>query len=241
VDARTIAVSEGVERAFTGDSGRYKPGQHQQWCTIYNGIDTESIYNKVVHSDPQTVRKKWQVDADLIYLNISRYVEAKAQTDLIAAMADVVNTEPDSHLFLVGWGPLENRLKAAVEKNDLEEQVTVTGKVPTVHEYYALADVFVSSSVFEGMPIAHLEAMAAGLPLVATDIPGVNEVVVPDENGFLVSPEQPTHLGEAMLALQNKDLRTRFGEASRHRAQKEFSIDETVETHLALYRELLER
>lgn len=77
VDARTVAVSEGVERAFTGDSGRYKPGQHQQWCTIYTGIDTE--YNKLAHSDPQTVHKKWEVDADLIYLNISRYLEAKAQ------------------------------------------------------------------------------------------------------------------------------------------------------------------
>lgn len=156
-------------------------------------------------------------------------------------MTDVVNTEPDSHFFLVGWGPLEDRLKAAVEENNLEEQVTVTGKVPTVHEYYTLADVFVSSSVFEGMPIAHLEAMAAELPLVATDIPGVNEVVVPGENGFLISPDQPTRLSEAMVALQYKGLRTRFGEASRHRAQEDFSNDETVETHLALYRELLER
>ena len=239
LDARTVAVSEGVEEAFTGMSARYEPGQPRQWCTIYNGIDVESFHEDVRESDPRTVRQQWDVDADRIYLNISRYVEAKSQTDLIKAMTKVVKTEPDSHLFIVGWGPLENELKATVESCGLEQSITITGKVPTVHEYYALADVFVSSSVFEGMPIAHLEAMAAGLPLVATAIPGVTEVLVDGENGILVPPECPEQLADAMIEVSGSNSRTQYGIKSLQRAQEEFSIKLTVESHIALYRELL--
>lgn len=236
-DSRTIAVSEGVERAFTGDSARYELGQDRQWCTIYNGIDVDEFHQTVVDAEVQSVREQWDVDTEYIYLNISRYVSAKAQTDLLAAMTDVVAQEPDSHLFVVGWGPLEDDLCAAVESYGIDDHVTITGKVPTVHEYYALADAFVSSSVFEGMPIAHLEAMAAGLPLVATDIPGVNEVVVAGENGLLVPPKQPDRLAAAMLDIRSESAT--YGAASLQRVRNEFSIEETVQTHLMLYHELL--
>lgn len=239
LDARTVAVSEGVERAFTGDSARYEPRQHRQWCTIYNGIDVEEFHRAVEDADARSVRDEWGVDAECVYLNVSRYVDAKAQTDLVDAMAEVVADDPDSHLFVVGWGPLEETLRTAVEAHGLQEHVTITGKVPTVHEYYALADVFVSSSVFEGMPIAHLEAMAAGVPLVATDIPGVNEVVVEGETGLLVPPARASRLAEAMRTLRDPALQDQFGTAGRQRVQAEFSIEQTVDTHLTLYRELL--
>lgn len=240
LNARAIAVSEGVERSFTGESCRFEPGQQRKWCTIYNGIDVDSFHQTVMDADPQAVRDRWSIDAEFIYLNISRYVEAKAQVDLVAGMSDVVEAEPDSHLLIVGWGPLEDELRTAVESRGLEEYVTVTGKVPTVHEYYALADVFVSSSIFEGMPIAHIEAMAAELPLVATDISGVNEVVVDGENGLLVPPERPDVFADAMLRMYNSEDLSRFGKSSLDRARAEFSIESTVETHLTLYRELLD-
>jgi len=239
-DARTIAVSEGVERAFTGDKARYRPGQDRQWCTIYNGIDVSSFNEAVKRADPEKVRKRWNVDADLIYLNISRYVPPKSQTDLVAAMDHVIDKEPDVHLFIVGWGELESDLRTEVETRGLGEKVTITGKVPTVHEYYALSDVFVSSSKFEGMPIAHLEAMAAELPIVATDIPGVREVVTDRENGYLVSPGNPEMLAGAMIDCLSPDRRNQFSRASYSRAADDFSIDQTVDAHLSLYRELLE-
>ena len=238
IDTKTVAVSEGVERAFTGDSARYEGGQDRRWCTIYNGIDVESFSRKVDQADPEMVRDRWDVSADLVYLNISRYVDAKSQIDLITAMDEVAHK--DVHLFIVGWGELEQQLKQEVFDRELTDLVTVTGKVPTVHEYYALADVFVSSSVFEGMPIAHLEAMAAGLPVVATDIPGVNEVVGEGENGLLVPPERPKKLARAMLDVRASESRQQWGETSLRRVHEQFSIDQTVQTHLTLYRELLD-
>lgn len=239
-DARTIAVSEGVERAFTGESAKYRPGQHRQWCTIYNGIDVSSFNEAVKRANPEKVRKRWNVDADLIYLNISRYVPPKSQTDLVAAMDHVIDDAPDAHLFIVGWGELESELRTEVETRGLGEKVTITGKVPTVHEYYALSDIFVSSSIFEGMPIAHLEAMAAELPIVATEIPGVREVVTDGENGYLVSPGNPEMLAGAMIDCLPPDRRNQFSQASYSRAAGDFSIEQTVDAHLSLYRELLE-
>jgi len=230
IDARTVTVSEGVEQAFTGTSARYEPGQDRQWCTIYNGIDVEGFHQSVEDADSGAVREHWSIDANVVYLNISRYVEAK-----------VIEMEPDSHLLVVGWGPLEDELKDAVNDNGLDNHVTITGKVPAVHAYYALADVFVSSSVFEGMPIAHLEAMAAGLPLIATDILGVDEVVLDEENGLLIPPEQPNQLADAMIELRNEHKREQYGKAGLQRAREHFSIQTTVEKHLTLYRELLER
>jgi len=239
LDTRTVAVSEGVERAFTGDSARYERGQERQWCTIYNGIDVESFEQKVQRADPEAVRERWDVDAEFIYLNISRYVRAKAQLDLIAAMDEVTDGGSDMHLFIVGWGELEQKLKQEVAERGLTDLITVTGQVPTVHEYYALADVFVSSSVFEGMPIAHLEAMAAGLPVVATDIPGVNEVVVAGENGILVPPEQPEKLARALSECESSEAISQWAEGSRRRVREHFSIEQAVQAHLSLYRELL--
>jgi glycosyltransferase involved in cell wall biosynthesis len=155
-------------------------------------------------------------------------------------MDHVVDDAPDTHLFIVGWGELESELRTEVETRGLGDKVTVTGKVPTVHEYYALSDVFVSSSILEGMPIAHLEAMTAELPIVATDIPGVREVVTDGENGYLVSPGDPEMFARAMIDCLPPDRRNQFSRASYSRAAADFSIDRTVDAHLSLYRELLE-
>ena len=240
LDSRTIAVSEGVERAFTGNSARYVPNQPRQWCTIYNGIDVEEFNRAVQEADSQSIRNKWNVDADHIYVNVSRYVEAKAQLDLIAAMDDVIDDIPDAHLFIVGWGELEQQLRKEVADRELEDAITITGRVPTVHEYYALADAFVSSSIFEGLPIAHIEAMAAELPIVATDIPGVNEAVIDGESGILVRPERPTELADAIVDLTSSSTQKKFGEAGFQHAKEQFSIERTVDSHLSLYAELTE-
>ncbi|WP_394353563.1 glycosyltransferase [Halosimplex rubrum] len=129
---------------------------------------------------------------------------------------------------MVGWGPREDRLRDRIRQRGLGDAVTVTGRVPSVHEYYALADVFVSSSVFEGLPIAHLEGMAAGLPIVATDIPGVVEVVVDGETGLLIPPEDPGALASGMCELADATRRTEFGHEGRQRVESKFDIGANV-------------
>lgn len=238
LDSATIAVSEGVERQFHGEARRYSPPLDRQWCTIYNGIDVGQFRKQVENADPNQVRNRWDIDADLVFLNVARYVSAKAQHDLIDAMENVAKEIPDSHLFIVGWGKREAELRQQVHEQNLEAHVTITGRVPTVHEYYALADVFVSSSTFEGLPITHLEAMAAKLPLVATQIPGVSEVIADEETGLLVPPNQPKRLAMAMGRLADAGLQQSFRERGFSRVCSEFDIKQTVDSHLSLYREL---
>ncbi|WP_235853591.1 glycosyltransferase [Halosimplex salinum] len=237
LDDATVAVSEGVERAFRGDSHRFDGVLDDGWCTIYNGIDVDAFAESVASADLASIDR--DATAGPVYLNVSRYVSAKAQIDLIDAMATVVEREPTAHLYIVGWGPHEERLRERVRNRNLTDSVTVTGRVLSVHEYYAVADAFVSSSVFEGMPIAHLEAMAAELPVVATDIPGVDEVVVSGETGLLVPSRDPTALSNAMVEVAGEDYGTTLGRAGGKRVRAEFDVEATVSSHLRLYRSLI--
>lgn len=237
LDDATVAVSEGVERAFRGGSHRYDGTLVDGWCTIYNGIDVEGFTSAVESADCPT-KHAMIGDDDIVFLNVSRYVPAKAQDDLIDAMAVVAEELPGAHLFVVGWGPHEGQLRDRVRDRELSNNVTVTGRVPSVHEYYSMADVFVSSSHFEGMPIAHLEAMAAGLPVVATNIPGVDEVVLEGQTGILVPRRDHRVLAAAMLEMADAGYREGLGSAGRQRAVDEFSIKQTVASHRTLYKTL---
>lgn len=240
LDSRTIAVSEGVERAFTGEAHQYEPGMQRRWCTIYNGIDSEKFNNDVLDSNEAKLTNEFNIDNEFVFLNMSRYTSAKAQHDLIKAMRIVVPKWPNVHLFIVGWGELADELQEAVDQYNLGSHITITGRASSndVFRFYSLADVFVSSSVREGLPIAHLEAMAAELPVIATDIPGVREVVRDEQTGLLVPPCSPKQLSDAMIRLRESERREKFGNAGYDRVQSEFDIDQTVENHLKLFKEL---
>jgi len=240
MDDATIAVSEGVERAFRGHSHRFDGSLDDGWCSIYNGIHVEEYNASVEEADPLSVAP--DIDSNtLVYLNVARYVPAKSQVDLIDAMSIVAESVPNAHLFIVGWGDREESLRKRVSQHGLENHVTVTGRVPSVFEYYSLADVFVSSSIFEGLPITHLEAMAADLPIIATGIPGVEEVVVDGKTGRLVPPNSPHDLADAMIELTETDTREEMAAAGFCRVSELFSITDTVTNHLQLYRSLNEQ
>lgn len=223
LDDTTVAVSEGVRKALVDDC--YFDARH--WETIHNGIDIEEFRTQVAESNRTA-------DGDgPVFLNVGRYVPAKAQRDLIAAMPAVLEELPGAQLYIVGSGELEADLRDAVTANGLEGTVHVTGAVPEIHEYYSMADVFVSSSGWEGLPLVLVEAMAASLPVVATDIPGVREIVEDGETGRLVPPGSPKDLAEAMVAASSND---QFGTNGYHRVRDEFDVRETAKRYERLYR-----
>jgi glycosyltransferase involved in cell wall biosynthesis len=238
LDAATVAVSGGVESAFTGAEPT-APTERGAWGTIQNGIDVEAFAASVAAADGGSVREEWDVaDADPLFVNIARYQPQKDQMALIEAMDRVADTLPSAHLLVVGWGTLEAELRAAVRERGLTDSVTVTGRVPEIHGYYAAADAFVLSSEFEGLPVTLLEAMAAGCPVVATDIPGVTEVVVDGETGRLVPPGDHEGLAEALLDMGDATRREAFGAAGRERVEGQFSVERMADDHVELYRSL---
>jgi glycosyltransferase involved in cell wall biosynthesis len=131
-------------------------------------------------------------------------------------------------------------MEAKAKAMQLSEDVIFTGIRQDVPNILGLLDVFVLPSLWEGLPIALLEAMAAGLPVVATAVGGTPEVVVEGETGFLVPPRDPEALAEAILRLlREPDLRRRMGEAGRKRVAEHFSVEQMVQKTEALYEHLL--
>jgi glycosyltransferase involved in cell wall biosynthesis len=237
LDSRTVAVSKAVERLFTGDASQYEPSQDRQWCTIHNGINTKQFGTAVQAAETADIRSELNLDDDEpVFLNVGRYTPQKSQHTLIEAMTQVVRELPDARLLIVGWGELEQDLRDAVHRRGLDENVSVTGRVASIHPYYKLADVFALSSVRESFGIVLLEAMAAGLPVVATDVQGIPEVVADRATGLLVPPAAPDRLADAMIRAATTDKGC--GASGYERAATVFDIRKTASSYIDLYYEV---
>lgn len=238
LDTRTVAVSEGVRRSFVGGAN----GKSTRWQTIRNGIDVDGFAVAIQEADGETIRRSHEIDSeDVVFLNVGRYVPPKSQLDLVDAMESLRTERSDVHLFIVGGrGPMDTTLRKRVTDRGLQEYVTITGRADDIHGYYAAADVFVSSSVGEGLPIVQLEAMAAGLPVIATDIPGVREVVLDGKTGTFVPPNTPESLATAMSEYCDPELRRRYGKAGVERVADAFHIRDTAQAYVTLYNTLVD-
>jgi glycosyltransferase involved in cell wall biosynthesis len=148
---------------------------------------------------------------------------------------------PDTYAVIVGGGPERAGLAALSEDLRLTDRVHFAGQQENVWPWLAALDVFALSSDWEGMPNALLEAMAAGLPAIATAVGGTPEVVVDGVTGLLVPPHDPTALAEAIRRLlDDPNLGQRMGQAGRERVLQHFSVEQMVERTQTLYEQLLD-
>jgi glycosyltransferase involved in cell wall biosynthesis len=168
----------------------------------------------------------------------------KAPKDFLTLVRALGRLTPDSfEAVIVGEGPDRVRLEEEIENLGLEGRVRLAGERRDVPELLAETDIFALASSSEGMPVSVLEAMAAGLPVVASRVGGVPEQVVDGETGLLVDPGDPQDLAEALAVLvDDGELRLRLGAAGRARAEKAFDLEPFRRAHLELYsRELARR
>jgi glycosyltransferase involved in cell wall biosynthesis len=173
-------------------------------------------------------------------INVAGLNGAKGQADLLRAVRAVVDVEPSFRLDFVGDGPLRNELTSLRDELGLAEHVRFLGLRDDVREQLAAADAFVLASVSEGLSISLLEAMAAGLPTIATRVGGNPEVVVHGRTGLLVPPRSPASLAEALLELIRDPERARhMGQAGRRRAEESFDVRRVVNTYEELYLSIL--
>ena len=231
-DDATVFVSNGVAASFD-DRDLDTPA-----LTIYNGIDAAAFNEEVRAADGDGIREELGATGDTLVLTVGRCIGVKRQVDLIEAvdrLADRVD-EPAVHVAIVGDGPERSALEATVDDRGLGDYVSVLGRVPhgDIHRYYAAADLYAQVSLYEGMPMTLLEAMAAGVPIIGTEVPGIEEFV-DDEVGRLVPPESPQALAEAMSTLSDDAIRRRLGQACVHRVTEQYGIDRTVAAYHELY------
>jgi len=169
-------------------------------------------------------------------LTVARLDPQKGLHDLVAAAALV----PEARVMVVGEGPERRALETRIAHLGLGDRVHLLGFRSDVPDLLAGSDLFVLPSLFEGLPLSILEAMAAGKPVVATAIGGNDEAVVDGATGLLVPPGDPRALADAIRALlRDPERRRRLGEAGRRRAEAEFSAPAMVRRVAAVYDELL--
>lgn len=172
-----------------------------------------------------------------VVVSVGRMVPAKGYDVLLDAWQDIVERSPQGTLVLLGDGPLRRDLEQEVARRGLTGRVVFTGLRRDIPVWLAHAHAYVSSSLTEGMSNALLEAIASGLPVVATRVGGAEDVVTQGENGFLVAPGSARELSQALeQLLDDEGLRRTMGARARERAEQEFAIDVIVDRYEKLFR-----
>lgn len=213
---------------------------------IPNGIDV-SAFSAIAHeTDARPLLGTFAPPGTVLIGTVGRLDAVKDHAGLITAFRILCETLPHERerlrLVLVGGGSRHAALESQIARDELSEQVQLLGNRNDVAALLAELDVFVLSSIAEGMPGVVLEAMASGLPVVATDVGGVGEVVVAGVTGTLVAASNPKGLAEALAGYVLDDgLRTSHGKAGRERAETQFSLQTMLSAYIALYDSLLSR
>lgn len=230
---RYVTVSESMKRYIINKS-KIPVGKIS---VIYNGVNTKSHDSLQM----QDVKLPFDIEAkDKILMTVGRLHRQKGHRYLFQAISKVQKKIPEVKLLVIGEGEEENNLKNLAESLDLTDQIIFAGLRFDVEKILSIAELFILPSLWEGMPNALLEAMAAGKPVVATDVGGIPELVVHGETGLLVSPEDSDALADAIIDLLQDRLKAKeMGEAGRVRVEENFNISETLVRTENLYRELL--
>lgn len=230
---RYVAISENVRRILIEDGIAT-----EKIRVAYSGIDTERLKNL---PDPAPLREEFQIPPHTVILgNIAALVDHKDQRTLLQAVSLLVKEDlPPFLLFIVGEGELREELTAMRDRLGLKERVIFTGFRNDVPLFLSLFDIFVMSSKEEGLGTIVLDAMSAGLPVIATDGGGLPEMVVPEKGGLLSPKENPSALAENIArALRNPELWKQWGSYNRTVVRR-FDYRETGRRNLEIYNEVL--
>jgi glycosyltransferase involved in cell wall biosynthesis len=203
-------------------------------AVVHDGIDVEKIQNRPaldLHAE------YWLPHGVPVIVNVGALVGHKGQRYLIDAMPLVLREVPDAHLIIFGEGELRPALERQIKAHSLARRVLLPGFREDVLSLVKSADLFVMSSITEGLGSAVLDAMAMGLAVVGTTAGGIPEAVVPGVTGELVPPSDARTLASAMVTLLKDDeVRRRYGSAARERVAAHFGVDRLVDGTLECYR-----
>ena len=232
---RVVAVSEEVKKEIV----RYDSVPENKVAVIYNGVDRK----RFVDIDAQSIRSEFHIPKSTpIIGTVGRFFPQKGQKYLLEAVAKVRNKFPHIAVFVIGDGSLKEELQDHTKKLNIEQNIIFTGVRRDIPALLAAMDIFIFPSLWEGFGNALVEAMAAGKPIIATDIPSVREILDSGKSGIVVPPANSEAIARSLdLLLSDRALAENLGNAARERALSSFTIDSTVRGYSSLYRSILEQ
>lgn len=204
--------------------------------SIPNGIDVERFApDSAAHSNGA------EVDSSTV-TTIAGLNNQKGHEYLIRAIPTIKQRCPDVKFIFAGEGHLRNYLERLAQTEGVADIISFVGQINDVRPLLIQSTLVVLPSLFEGMPMSVLEALAAGRAVVATNVDGTSEVVLDGFTGFLVPPQDPDQLAQKIVhLLQDRSLREIFGRNGQERVKAEFSLERMAKAYCELYKQLLDQ
>lgn len=233
---RVVGVGQAVKQALIANEGL----KDDRVEVIYNGIDLAAQLHRT-GNDRADVRCEFGwADDNLIIMQVARLNPLKDHLTAVRAFQRVHQRLPQARFLIVGEGTERHAIEAEIAARELDPYVRMAGLRKDVPRLLPAADLLWLSSVSEGIPLTLIEGMAAGLPVVSTDVGGVAEVIETDKTGLLAPAGNDAELAQMAIAVFcDPELRRRLAAAGRKRAFERFSEDEMVEAYASLYEELI--
>lgn len=227
---RFVAVSDDTAQKLI----KYQKISSKKITTIMNGIDGDKYQ---IDFDENRLRSELIGDREgpVIGLGV-RLAEQKGIHYLLQAMPEVIKRFPDITLLIAGKGPLEAQLKGVADDLDISDNVRFVGPRLDLHQILKIFDIYVLPSLWEGLPMVLLEAMAAGCPIISTDVGGIYMAITNGVNGTLVPPQKPQKLSSAIIdLLSNDNLRRSYSLSGMDIFKQKFSARTMTQQYEKLY------
>ena len=232
----TVGVSAEVAK-FIKETFRCHPSKVH---IIQNGVDERAFGRNIINNE-----QRWKLgigNSDKIIGMVANLKKVKNHLFLLKAFSELLKEDRQVKLLLIGQGlegdneNTESEIRDFINNNGLNKSVLLLGFRSDIPDLLNIMDVFCLTSFKEGLPISLIEAMAAGLPVVGTDVEGIRDVIVQNKNGFLVQAGDVTGLKKVLSSLlQNESLRAKMGQESKSLVNRIYSLDRCINQYQDLF------
>lgn len=221
-----VALSERIKKTIL-DEYNLMP---EQVPVIFNGIDLSKCIPK----------QNYKIEERMNILHIGRFSQQKNHSGLLKAFKRFHDIYPNCILKLIGEGEKKKEIEQYISENDLSSCVEILGLQPQVYSYLSNADIFVLPSKYEGIPLSLIEAMGTGLPIIATNVGGVSDMLENNESAILINVNEIELTSALQTLYENESLRVKIGNKAKEDSIK-FSAKNMGLEYLNLYKKIMKQ
>ena len=204
---------------------------------IHNGINIKE-YQRVPEAQITKLKQRYGItENDIVIGEVANLREMKGHVDVIDAIPMIVQQYPNIKFFFAGEDQSNGKIKKYANAKGVNKHVIFAGYCDNIPEILSMFDIFILPSLLEGLPTSIIEAMTIGLPIIASNVGGIPELIDDGENGILIEPQSPQQLASSILyLLKNKDVARLMGERNIKRARQNHDIEEKARYFENIYK-----